>query len=68
MVKPAKDILTIYYRRDHAYRPDFVIETEDPKYLCEPKRASEIDDDIVRLKAKAAVLWCQRATTVSDKP
>ncbi len=67
-LKPAKDILKIYYHQDHAYQPDFVVETEDAKYLCEPKRASEIDDEVVRLKAKAAVLWCQHATTVSDKP
>lgn len=38
------------------------------RYLCEPKRASEMTDEIVQLKAKAATLWCQHASRVSEKP
>jgi type III restriction enzyme len=45
-----------------------VVETEDARYLCEPKRASEMTDEMVQLKAKAATLWCQHASLVSDKP
>ena len=32
------------------------------KYLCEPKRASDMDDEVVHAKARAAVEWCGHAT------
>ena len=67
-LKPPKDILRIYYHQEEAYQPDFVVETGDTYYLCEPKRASEVTDDIVLKKAAAAELWCQHASTVSAKP
>ena len=67
-LKPPKDVLKIYYHQDEAYQPDFVVETTIARYLCEPKRASEMTDEVVLLKAKAAKLWCQHASTVSDKP
>ena len=35
---------------------------QDACYLCEPKRASEMQDSVVLAKAKAAALWCARAT------
>jgi type III restriction enzyme len=67
-LKPPKDVLKIYYYQEEVYQPDFVVETESARYLCEPKRASEMTDEVVLLKAKAATLWCQHASTVSDKP
>jgi type III restriction enzyme len=67
-LKPPKDVLKIYYYQEEVYQPDFVVETETARYLCEPKRASEMTDEVVLLKAKAATLWCQHASTVSDKP
>jgi len=67
-LKPSKETLRIYYYQEDAYQPDFVVETETARYLCEPKRASEMTDDVVLLKAQAAKLWCEHATTVSDKP
>lgn len=67
-LKPPKDVLRIYYYQEEVYQPDFVIETETTRYLCEPKRASEMSDEIVLLKAKAATLWCEHASSVSDKP
>jgi hypothetical protein len=45
----------------------FVVETHDAKLLCEPKRASEMNDEVVQTKARAAVVWCQRATTHEQK-
>lgn len=47
--------------------PDFFVEATEARYLCEPKRAGEMTDEVVQLKAKAATLWCQHATSVSDK-
>jgi type III restriction enzyme len=67
-LKPPKDVLRIYYYQDEVYQPDFVVETATTRYLCEPKRLSEMSDDVVLLKAKAAKLWCEHASTVSDKP
>jgi type III restriction enzyme len=67
-LKPPKDIVRIYYHQDEIYQPDFVVETTDAHYLCEPKRASEMTDETIQQKAAAAVLWCTHATTVSEKP
>ncbi|MHB1861778.1 MAG: DEAD/DEAH box helicase [Gemmatimonadaceae bacterium] len=60
--KPGKGQLNIYYSADHSYEPDFIVETETTKYLCEPKRATEMDDPIVLEKARAAAIWCRHAT------
>jgi len=60
--KPAKCDFQIHYSHDESYEPDFVVETKSIKYLCEPKRASEISDDVVQAKARAATVWCEYAT------
>jgi type III restriction enzyme len=60
--KPAKSDFQIHYSHDQSYEPDFVVEARSGKLLCEPKRASEITDDIVQAKADAAAVWCQHAT------
>ncbi|MFC1492880.1 DEAD/DEAH box helicase family protein [candidate division KSB1 bacterium] len=70
--KPAKGDLRINYSHEESYEPDFVVETMARKFLCEPKRSKEMDDDVVITKAKAASTWCQYATehakTYSGKP
>jgi len=60
--KPGKKDFQIYYACDKSYEPDFVVETTYGKLLCEPKRASEMTDELVLSKANAAALWCIRAT------
>ncbi len=63
--KPAKGQFQIFYRhehQDHSYEPDFAIETNSEKLLCEPKRSTEMDDEVVLAKARAAIEWCQHAT------
>ena len=60
--KPAKTDFQIHYRNDADYEPDFVVETTTAKFLCEPKRASELGDETVLAKAQAAAVWCQHAT------
>lgn len=67
-VKPPKDLLKIQYAEEDNYNPDFIVETEKGRFLCEIKRASDVDDSEVQKKAKAAILWCERASGVSDKP
>ncbi|MFQ5328823.1 MAG: DEAD/DEAH box helicase family protein [Thermodesulfobacteriota bacterium] len=60
--KPAKGDFQIHYSHDQSYEPDFVVETASGKFLCEPKRASEVSDDVVQSKADAAAVWCEHAT------
>ena len=36
MVEATKDVLRIYYYQEDVYQPDFVVETETARYLCEP--------------------------------
>jgi type III restriction enzyme len=62
-VKPAKgDIRISYGHEEEEYIPDFIAETATSKYLCETKRSSEMADPVVLAKARAAALWCQRAS------
>ncbi len=60
--KPAKGDFQIDYRHENSYEPDFVVETKTAKWLCEPKQASEMTDEVVLAKAAAAVTWCKHAT------
>jgi type III restriction enzyme len=60
--KPPKGQLRIDYKSGEGYEPDFVVETKDKKYLCEPKRAAEMKDEIVQAKAKAGAVWCEHAS------
>lgn len=61
-LKPAKGDFRIYYAHDDEYVPDFAVETKTTRYLCEPKDKNEMTDETVLAKARAASLWCQRAT------
>ena len=61
--KPGKTVFRIRYTPDHDYEPDFVVETATDKLLCEPKRADDLDDQLVLAKARAGMTWCQHATT-----
>ena len=61
-LKPAKGDFRIYYANDDEYIPDFAAETETARYLIEIKSSGQTSEEIVQAKAKAANLWCQRAT------
>ena len=61
-IKPATGKVRIDYASAEIYNPDFIVETHDHKYMCEPKRANQVDDAVVRSKALAAATWCQHAT------
>ncbi|MCL5802013.1 MAG: DEAD/DEAH box helicase family protein [Gammaproteobacteria bacterium] len=61
--KPAKGQFPIFYGVDHLeYQPDFVAETEDTKYMLEPKMRKELDDPIVIAKKESALKWCANAS------
>jgi len=60
--KPARGDFRIHYNSSDSYEPDFVVETNKGKFLCEPKRSSEMTDETVLAKADAASVWCEHAT------
>lgn len=60
--KPGKGVFQIRYSQDRDYEPDFVVETNTEKLLCEPKQSNQMQDEVVQAKAKAAAVWCARAT------
>ena len=61
-LKPSKGDFRIYYAHEDEYVPDFAVETSNARYLLEPKSTKEMTDEMVLGKARAASLWCQRAT------
>ena len=70
--KPGREAFQIFVKGDSQYEPDFVVETKTAKLICEVKAADEITSSEVQDKAKAAVKWCEHATThesqVGGKP
>ena len=56
-----RGVFQIRYTADNDYEPDFVVETETEKLLCEPKRADQMQDPVVLAKARAAATWCKHA-------
>lgn len=60
--KPARNQFQIYYNKDAAYEPDFVVETKKQLFLCEPKRADQLQNPEVVAKKIAATEWCKHAT------
>lgn len=60
--KPGKGVFQIRYTADSDYEPDFVVETETEKLICEPKRADQMRDSLVLAKARAASTWCKHAS------
>lgn len=67
-LKPSRDLLRIQYAEEDNYNPDFIVETKGARFLCEIKRASDVETSNVQKKAKAATQWCERASEVSDRP
>ena len=63
-----RDIRIHLNHGEDRYEPDFVVEAEDRKYLCEVKRESDLADPTVQAKARAAALYCARATEFDVKP
>ena len=52
----------IYYNKDQAYEPDFVVEAKKGLLLCEPKRADYMTNPEVLAKRDAALEWCKHAS------
>ena len=64
--KPSREQFQINYRDEQGttanYEPDFVVETDDGKFLFEPKQQNQMNDFNVLAKASAAVEWCKNAS------
>lgn len=58
--KPTLSNLRLWYGASE-YTPDFVVETDANKLLCEVKAADEIESAIVQAKMNAAIKWCHCA-------
>ncbi len=57
--------------RDHTgilrnYEVDFIVKTDDKVYLIETKADRDIDSPNVAVKARAAVAWCEQASTLNS--
>lgn len=64
-LKPPGDVLQLRWRLngvEASYRPDFVVETRDRKWLCEVKADDEVHTPEVQEKARAGHAWCAAAT------
>ena len=61
-LRPAANGFHIRYTNERVYSPDFVVQTTSANWLCEVKRRSDLDDDDVRDKARAAREWCRNAS------
>ncbi len=64
--KPTLSNLRLYYGPNE-YTPDFVVETETEKLLCEVKAVGKVDDAIVQAKKDAALKWCHYANESAEE-
>jgi type III restriction enzyme len=71
-MKPGSGQFKIEYASGQAYEPDFVVETATQKLIVEIKAVNEMEDTIVRAKARAASKWVSyandHASEIGGKP
>lgn len=63
-IKPPLNQMGLYYRAGKQYNPDFLIETNDGKYMVEVKAANQTEQEDVLEKAHAGMKWCECASQV----
>lgn len=69
-IRPPLNQMPIFYKGS-PYNIDFVVETNDKKYLVEVKARDEINDPkrTIKDKAKSAITWCKIASKIeASKP
>jgi type III restriction enzyme len=65
-IRPPDGNVPIMYK-GHWYNPDFIVQTENVKYLIEVKARSELEptlDQEVKEKAISAIRWCKTASEI----
>lgn len=67
-LRPASNQFRIYWgKHSGKYEPDFIVETKDSIFMCEPKKAKDVDTEEVQLKMKAALKYCHYANDFTSK-
>lgn len=66
-IKPAPKQFDIYYAKANTYQPDFLVETDKEMMICEVKARNELDDPVVKAKAKATCLWVDEANKIAQE-
>jgi type III restriction enzyme len=68
-LRPSPKQFNIYWGNGGAsrYEPDFVVETGDKIYMCEPKARKDIEDADVQEKAIAAMEYCRAASEFNEE-
>ncbi len=66
-LRPASGQFDIEYDRGRRYEPDFVVECVDCKLVVEVKADRDIDDTLVKEKARAARAWIKNANEFADE-
>ncbi|MEI7603976.1 MAG: DEAD/DEAH box helicase family protein [bacterium] len=67
-LRPAFNQFSIYWNNNSKrYEPDFVVETENIIYMVEVKKESDIEDDDVQQKARAAMKYCEVVNKFSQE-
>ncbi|MDL2288476.1 DEAD/DEAH box helicase family protein [Oscillospiraceae bacterium OttesenSCG-928-F05] len=61
-LRPAPHQFKIWWEGSKNYEPDFVAETEDAIHMIEIKGVRDMQDEEVKLKAKAAAEYCRSAS------
>ena len=57
----------IFDNEGHKYHPDFLVETNNAKYICEVKADNQMDNQEVVMKMNAALTWCNAANQNAEK-
>lgn len=67
-IKPPLNQLGLFWQAGQQYNPDFLVETNDAKYMVEVKSIKDAGTAEVIAKAKEGIKWCKYATAAdSDK-
>jgi type III restriction enzyme len=66
-IKPGPGQFQIEYRSGKAYEPDFVVETSNEKLIVEIKAHSEMTDQTVLEKSRAACEWVRHANLLASQ-
>lgn len=62
-IKPPINQLGLFWQAGQQYNPDFLVETNDTKYMVEVKAANEVKNEEVVAKAHEGIKWCKFAST-----
>lgn len=62
-IKPPLNQLGLFWKAGQQYNPDFLVETENKKFMVEVKASNEVTADEVVAKAREGIKWCHFAST-----